>query len=211
MSCEFSERCCMGSLTELPDDMLRDISDMVGISCSCMLSMTCKRFRRLLAPRGGAVAGEEALASLGYAACRALGMPLSDKATGALAVAGDEGGLLAAARDGFPVGSAVAAAAAARGDIDMLVWAWSMGARLDESVARSASAAPLHVVRWLACQGCLREIGVRGAAAVGDLDLGPARTCKRRRGRRGRPDTRPPHPSPSPPRTPSPLCPPPIE
>lgn len=184
----------MGSLEDLSDDLIIRLSSAVGELGRVMLSMTCKRVRSLIAPSGAAICGREALLTLGYAACRIIGMPASERATEALASAGDGFGLVAAARDGFPVGSGVAAAAAWRGDIDMLVWAWRMGARIDDGVEWRANAYPHHVARWLATQGCDMSFCDPVTVDAEQVRVKHTNTCKRRPFPRGRQDTHSSHP-----------------
>lgn len=153
-----------GSLLDLPDECLALIATSGPMTPGdrCLLSTTCKRWRRLL-PSERAVDGRACLLTFGFEKCRAMGCPADAPGVCnvfAEAGAAFDGDLMRAAEAGCPVGSAVAGEAAARGCMDMLIWAWRWGAALDASVAGRIACAPSNVVRWLALQGCPVEMGL---------------------------------------------------
>ena len=135
--------------------------------------MTCKKWRRLLSA-DRTVDGSACLVAFGFDECRRrLGCPDDHPAVcDVLARAGAafDADLLLAAEAGCPVGPAVAAEAAARGSLDMLVWAWRRGAALDASVAGQLARAPPNVVRWLVLQGCPVEVGLADMVIADNTD-----------------------------------------
>lgn len=144
-------------MMDLPDGCLLAIAGGGGMTGTdrCMLSATCKTWRHVLLPLDRTIDARRCVRDHGFEACRGMGCPAAEWVTEVLAeLPGDDEALVRAVDMGCPVGAGVAAAAVARGDIDMLVWAWRRGAPLTDRVARAAALAPAHVVRWLILQGC---------------------------------------------------------
>lgn len=155
----------------MPDECLHLIFSAMTPGDRCLASMTCKKWRRLLDAER-TVDGRACLAAFGFDACARLGCPRSPCVCDVLAGAGpacDED-LIRAADAGCPVGPAVAAEAAVRGSMDMLMWAWRRGAALDASVGSRLARAPPNVVRWLMLQGCPAESGLADMVAADNAD-----------------------------------------